>query len=125
MLISRSDVTGPPSARNAILVVFDIFGFFPQTVQGADILAFSDHENKYRVFLPDFFEGKAADISWYPPTTEDHQKALGNFFGGVGNPVKAVERIPALVSAIKTANPNIENVYALGMCWGGKVIPNH
>lgn len=121
MLTLTPDVTGPPSATVAILVVYDIFGFFPQTLQGADILAFSDNEKRYRVFVPDFFEGKAADISWYPPTTEEHGAALGNFFGGVGAPSKAVARVPTIVSAFKAANPNVETVYALGMCWGGKV----
>ncbi|OHE98667.1 carboxymethylenebutenolidase [Colletotrichum orchidophilum] len=118
----KTYVTGPPSAKNAILVVFDIFGFFPQTLQGADILALSDRNNSYRVFVPDFFEGKAADVSWYPPTTEKHRDALGNFFSGTGNPSKAVERIPAIVESIKKSNASIENVFALGMCWGGKVV---
>ena len=52
------DVTGPPSAKNAILVVYDIFGFSDQMLQGADILALSDTKNgPYRVLVPDFFEG--------------------------------------------------------------------
>lgn len=57
-------MTGPSDASTAILVVFDIFGFFPQTVQGADILATSDKHHKYQIFMPDFFDGKPADISW-------------------------------------------------------------
>jgi dienelactone hydrolase len=103
------------------MVVYDIFGFCPQTLQGADILAFSDKEKPYRVFVPDFFQGKAADISWYPPTTEEHGKALGNFFAGVGAPPKAIARIPAVVEAFRASHSNVENVFALGMCWGGKV----
>jgi hypothetical protein len=43
----------------------DIFGFYSQTLQGADILAFSGKDEKYLVFIPDWFEGKPADISWY------------------------------------------------------------
>ena len=41
----------------------DIFGFFEQTLQGADILSSSGAE-KYRVVVPDWFEGEPADISW-------------------------------------------------------------
>lgn len=58
-----TDATGPSDAKLGILVVYDIFGFFNQTLQGADILAHTD-DQKYQVFMPDFFEGKPADISW-------------------------------------------------------------
>lgn len=33
------DVTGDKNAKTAVFVIFDIFGFFPQTQQGADIIA--------------------------------------------------------------------------------------
>ena len=45
-------ITGPKDAKSALLVVYDIFGFFPQTLQGADILAHSDKEHQYQVFMP-------------------------------------------------------------------------
>lgn len=63
----KTYATGPPDAKKAILIIYDIFGYFPQTIQGADILAYGDKENQYQVFMPDFFEGSPADISWYPP----------------------------------------------------------
>ncbi|KAJ5638175.1 hypothetical protein N7490_008054 [Penicillium lividum] len=81
-----------------------IFGFFDQTIQGADILATSSEE-KYRVFMPDFFEGKPADISWYPPTTDEHKKLLGNFFQ----------------NANKLAPNDGFDWSILGFCWGGKI----
>lgn len=56
------DVTGPADAAKAIVVVYDIFGYFDQTVQGADILAFSDDHQKYKVFMPDWFKGKPCPI---------------------------------------------------------------
>ncbi|CAK46400.1 uncharacterized protein An12g09130 [Aspergillus niger] len=73
----KTYVTGPESATKAILVIYDIFGFFPQTIQGADILATAS-EQKYRVFIPDFFQGEPADITWFPPQTDDHKQKLGN-----------------------------------------------
>jgi hypothetical protein len=61
------DVTGPANASKALLYVFDIFGYFPQSIQGADILSSSDKDHTYKVFMPDFFEGNPADISWFDP----------------------------------------------------------
>lgn len=59
------DVTGPVNATRAIFIVFDIFGYFPQAIQGADILSTSDKDHTYQVFMPDFFDDKPADISWF------------------------------------------------------------
>lgn len=62
--MGHSDVTGPESAKTSILVIYDIFGYFPQTIQGADILSTSDKGHQYQVFMPDFFEGNPCDIAW-------------------------------------------------------------
>lgn len=75
-------MTGPANAEKAILSVYDIFGFFPQTIQGADILAESDVERKYQVYVPDFFEGNPAKIEWYPPTDDEKKAKLGKWFEG-------------------------------------------
>lgn len=56
------DVTGPVDAKKAIVVIYDIFGYFDQTLQGADILAFSDAHQKYKVFIPDWFKGSPCPI---------------------------------------------------------------
>jgi len=58
-----TDTTGPSSAKQGILLIYDIFGFFDQTLQGADIIAHSDNEHQYQVFMPDFFDGSPADVS--------------------------------------------------------------
>lgn len=60
----RTDVTGPADATKAIVFIYDIFGYFDQTLQGADILAHSDGNQKYRVFMPDWFKGKPCPIEW-------------------------------------------------------------
>merc|ERR1712187_847065 len=86
-------VTGPESASKAILIIYDIFGFFPQTIQGADILA-NSNEQKYRVFMPDFFEGQPADITWFPPQTDEHKQKLGNFFQTKAAPPNTLSKIP-------------------------------
>jgi hypothetical protein len=58
------DVTGPDDATKGIIHVFDIFGYFDQTVQGADILASSDDHHKYKVFMADWVNGDPANIEW-------------------------------------------------------------
>ena len=59
----KTYATGPKDAKSALLVVYDIFGFFPQTLQGADILAHSDKEHQYQVFMPGKFEVPLANAS--------------------------------------------------------------
>lgn len=44
--------TGSSSAKSGLLIVYDIFGFFPQTLQGADILASGDKDKPRQVFMP-------------------------------------------------------------------------
>ncbi|KAJ5608719.1 Dienelactone hydrolase [Penicillium herquei] len=117
----KTYVTGPETATKAILVVYDIFGFFDQTVQGADILATSA-EQKYRVFMPDFFEGSPADISWYPPTTDEHKKLLGEFFSTKAAPPANLPKIPKIVEEANKLAPAGKYDWAmLGLCWGGKI----
>lgn len=58
----KTYVTGPADATKGILVIYDIFGYFDQTLQGADILAYSDDKQKYRVYMPDWFHGKPCPI---------------------------------------------------------------
>lgn len=50
------DATGPDDATRGIVVVYDIFGYFDQTIQGADILANSDAHHKYKVVMPDWYD---------------------------------------------------------------------
>jgi len=118
---TKSYVTGPDSATKAIFVIYDIFGFFPQTLQGADILATSDKDHQYKVFVPDFFDGKPCDIAWYPPTTEEKGKKLGEWFAGRGPPM-GVEKVPAILEGLKKKYPNITAWGSVGFCWGGKVV---
>ncbi|KUJ14342.1 dienelactone hydrolase [Mollisia scopiformis] len=116
----KTYVTGPESAKLAILVIYDIFGYFPQTIQGADILATSDEKHQYQVFMPDFFEGNPADIAWYPPVTEEKKNALYEWFPS-HTPAIAIPRIPQIIAAVE-AKYGKKNWAALGFCWGGKVV---
>jgi dienelactone hydrolase len=110
-------VTGPTTSNNAIICVYDIFGYFPQTQQGADIIAST---LKTTVYMPDFFEPDGPfPHDPFPPTTDEGKQALQNFFGGTANPPKNVEKLTDFGQALKREGAQKIGVY--GFCWGGKV----
>ncbi|TAQ86171.1 hypothetical protein B7494_g5502 [Chlorociboria aeruginascens] len=116
----KTYVTGPATAKTAILHLYDAFGYFPQTIQGADILASSDKDHTYQVFMPDFFEGHPCDIAWYPPVTEEQHRLIGEWFSP-RMPATGADKIPKILG-------DIEEKYGqktwgvVGFCWGGKVV---
>jgi len=118
----KTYVTGPATASKAILYIYDIFGYFPQSIQGADILATSGKDHDYQVFIPDWFEGKPADISWYPPDTDEKGKALGNFFQTTGAPPKTAQKVPSFLKEIEKKYSSINTWGVVGFCWGGKIV---
>lgn len=84
----------------------------------------SDPDRKYRVFMPDFFEGSPADISWYPPDTKEKEEKLGNFFQTKAPPPNTLSRIPGLLEEANKLSPGGAGFKAWGMmgfCWGGKI----
>ncbi|KAI1211912.1 Alpha/Beta hydrolase protein [Annulohypoxylon truncatum] len=117
----KSYVTGPKEATKGIITIYDIFGYYPQTLQGADILSTSDHSQKYKVFIPDWFNGEPAPLSWFPPDTEEKQKNLGAFFQK-NSPPSVAAKVPDYVSAVSAKYPEIKSWAILGFCWGGKVV---
>jgi len=117
----KTYATGPGDASRGIVVVFDIFGYFDQTIQGADILATSDAHHKYKVVMPDWFKGDACPIEWYPPTTDQKKKDLGGWFGK-HPPAGVAEALPNYVKALNDKYPSVKSWGVLGYCWGGKVV---
>jgi hypothetical protein len=118
--ISWTDVTGPANATTAILSVYDIFGFYPQTIQGADILAHGDKEHQYQVFMPDFFEGKPADMAWWsPPDSKEKGEKIGQWFQSAAPP-KHLPHVPAIVRAAQEVNSVVRSWGVIGYCWGGQ-----
>jgi hypothetical protein len=57
--------------------------------------------------MPDLFEGNPADISWYPPDTEEKGKKLGAFFKGPAAPPKIVGLVAKLIDALKKDYPSV------------------
>ncbi|KAL0950700.1 hypothetical protein HGRIS_007477 [Hohenbuehelia grisea] len=110
-------VTGPDASDNAIVCVFDIFGFFPQTQQGADIIAST---LKTKVYMPDFFDpAPAFPADNFPPKTDEAKKQLQDFFGGPASPPDTMKKLVAFGNHLKSNGAKRLGVY--GFCWGGKV----
>ena len=119
---STIDVTGSADATQALLLVYDIFGYQDQILQGADILANADKEHPYQVYMPDFFDGDYISLSDYPPKTAEQKSKTGAWFSDKANPEKAQKRNPECLKAAEELNPNIKTWCALGCCWGGKMV---
>ncbi|KAH9945607.1 hypothetical protein B0H21DRAFT_694051 [Amylocystis lapponica] len=111
-------VTGPAlPADTAIVTVFDIFGFKPQTQQGADILA---EQLNAHVVMPDFFEpDDALPVEAFPPVTDADKARLQAFFGGPANPGPNLQKLLRVGHALKADGAKFVGAY--GLCWGGKV----
>jgi dienelactone hydrolase len=116
------DRTGPSTAKTAIFIVYDIFGFSPQGLQGADILAHADDDHhQYQVFIPDLFFGQPFSKADFPPDTEEKKKKLGDFFGGPADPGATSKKLPAIVDQL-TQLSGAQKWGVLGQCWGGKIV---
>jgi len=111
-------VTGPETPGDlAFVCVYDIFGFKPQTQQGADIIA---SELNAQVLMPDFFEpGEPWPADRFPPQTDEDKVKLQQFFGGVANPQQSVQKLLEVGKALKSEGAKFVGTF--GFCWGGKV----
>ncbi|KZT57047.1 hypothetical protein CALCODRAFT_496717 [Calocera cornea HHB12733] len=112
----KSYTVGNKASKVAIISVMDVFGFAPQTVQGADLLSTS---GAY-VVLFDPFDGKplAADV-FMPPQTPEKQQAIQEFFSTLGAPGPAAVKVAEIVAELK--GKGVEKIFLIGYCWGAKV----
>jgi len=117
----KTYTTGPSSAKKGIFVVYDIFGFSDQGIQGADILANSDAEQAYQVFVPDVLKGEYAEHSWFPPDTDEKKQKMGALFGGPAAPPKTAALVLELMKTLKEKT-GISTWGVIGYCWGGKIV---
>ncbi|KAI9759814.1 MAG: hypothetical protein M1840_003085 [Geoglossum simile] len=97
----------------SILFIYDVFGYFPQTLQGADILA---HAGNFSVYMPDWFVNEYADITWYPPDTDEKKVAMKGVFER-GNPAVIGPRVTKWMQDIRGEG----KWGVVGLCWGGKI----
>jgi len=113
----RVYVTGDKN-ETALIILYDIFGYYPQTLQGADILA---KTSGAQVFMPDFFgEGKAYPLEKFPAKTEEEKKYFQEFFAGTAGIPASTAKLVDFANVLKSEG--FKKVGALGYCWGGKVV---
>ncbi|EEA28694.1 hypothetical protein TMatcc_002952 [Talaromyces marneffei ATCC 18224] len=123
----RVYVAGDKTATRAIVWVFDIFGFSPQTLRGADTVATSlssSSKGPAAVLVPDWFDGAVADKAWVPPVTDEQAAKLGNFIKTKAALELVVPRVLKFAEELKQQQPVLPNVQTLGIfgfCWGGKL----
>ncbi|KAL7270951.1 hypothetical protein RUND412_006328 [Rhizina undulata] len=113
----KTYVTGPRDAKTGVLVIYDIFGFFSQTIQGADIIASAGH----LVIMPDFFHGKPLEITVIPPNTPEKQAKLQSFFAGPASPPTNVAVAQNLFPTLQSQFSETKRWGVIGYCWGGKI----
>lgn len=107
-------VVGPEKTDRALVCAFDIFGYWPQTEQGADILAATLNA---KVLMPDFFAPhEAFSQDDYPPNTPEKKARLQDFFQNVAKLDVAVTKTKKLGLLLKAEG--YKNIGMYGFCWG-------
>ncbi|KAJ3178617.1 hypothetical protein HDU87_003440 [Geranomyces variabilis] len=119
-------VVGDKTAVNQLVAVFDIFGFFPQVQQGADLLA----AQGYRVVMPDFFKGQPFPHQYFPAYSSpmkalphvpiERKQELMEFMGGAADFSKRQPELQAIADQLK--KDGAQKIGAYGLCWGGKLV---
>lgn len=112
-------ITGANDAKIGIFVIYDVFGFSSQILEGADKLSSSG----YRVFMPGFFGDSPAPLDWMPFNKEGeaNEEKLDAFCTGPGDTQKTLKRISELLKCFKGLSPGVEKLCLVGYCWGGYV----
>ncbi|KAF3310418.1 hypothetical protein TWF173_009532 [Orbilia oligospora] len=105
-----------PTPETGIFFVYDIFGYFKQTLQGADILALTGPGHV--VVMPDFFFGKPMDVKLFE--SPEGKEALGSFFQNEANLEKTRTNALNILEGLKEKFPTVKKWGIFGLCWGGK-----
>lgn len=111
-----TDFTGPADSKTAVMLWYDIFGFHPNTLQGADRLA---AESGFLVIVPDFFEGNELTLDLFPTDTEEKKKKI-EAFQPWREPTRYVDSVNQIVDEL-TATKGITTWGSFGNCFGGMV----
>lgn len=112
----HSYAIGPEDAKGAVLYIYDVFGFSPQILQGADLLA----SQGFRVVMPDITKGDIASIDMFGDSEESKKKKDAWFGGFPGKVNSQSKNIANFIKALKAAG--YAKVGAVGACWGYKCI---
>ncbi|TGO86213.1 hypothetical protein BPOR_0323g00060 [Botrytis porri] len=114
-------VAGASKPTNVLMVIYDIFGAAPQTLQGADLLAAALEPLDTVVIVPDLFNGEKAQAEWFKDSSEE-AKAAKAAFVEFAYAIDRWEKLIGEVVADCGKKWDSAKVWAcLGLCWGGKV----
>lgn len=102
-------------------MIYDIFGYSSQILQGADILATSDKQRSYKVFMPDFLGLDCAQMSWMTLPADERMKKMGALFGGPAEFNKTAKKVLQTMEELVSKHPEIKSWGFVGYCWGAKV----
>ena len=105
--------TGRNTAQKAIYVIYDIFGYTDQTLQGADLLALTG-QGQYLVVVPDFFDGKPAQPGWLAGDTDEKTQQFNSFLAKLQDPQPYIQRVRKVLAAMKHEHQGIEKWGAIG-----------
>lgn len=108
-------VIGNEQCDKAIVGIFDVFGYWPSTQQGADILAAMTN---VRVILPDFFAGSPLPQDVVPWDTPEKKAAVDDFMKDKGSPLKCRDALLTVAKALQESGVSSLGLY--GLCWGSK-----
>ncbi|KAM3084970.1 hypothetical protein ACMFMG_003413 [Clarireedia jacksonii] len=116
-------ISGPSTPKTALMVIYDIFGTSPQTLQGADLLAAALAPLSTAVIVPDFFQGKGAKAEWFAPDASEAAKAEKTDFMGKAYDYENWGKMTRdLVGEFGKRWDGVSGWASLGLCWGGKVL---
>lgn len=116
-----TDITGPKTADRAILYIYDVFSFQPQSLQGADILAYSSSK-PCLVVMVDWFKGGAVQHEWITSKKEEDRKLMYQFLETTASPVNVLPSVFEFLAESKEIFPNVKRWGSVGFCWGGKLV---
>ncbi|CAG8482109.1 9879_t:CDS:2 [Ambispora gerdemannii] len=104
---------GPKNAKNAVIIVYDIFGYHPNAFQTADILA---EQLGFRVVIPDIFRGKPYTVDQL--IRDEGYEKLAIWLNEVAPDQSVLNQIDAVVNHLR--KDGAEDFGYIGYCWGGK-----
>jgi dienelactone hydrolase len=115
-----TDITGPQTAKAAIIFIYDIFGPAPQILQGADRLA---EHTSLLVVMPDFFEGKSPNSGWFPVDTDEKKARFAKFREDYAGIEENGKKLLVVRRELTERWKDVEgHVGVFGLCWGGEFV---
>jgi len=111
------------------MILYDVFGFSSQIIEGADIFARSSSssskdggsEDGCLTFMPAFFGTTPAPLEWAPIDGEMDEAKLEPFCETHGATEPTLARMEELRRRFVEMYPRAEKWGLVGYCWGGYV----